>query len=237
MLIPDVVYQPEAILEDALIGVAVNSGTLKSTLSSKSNNSTLNGLKGLIVKVSEIYIKDNRRGLPLSNRDLPADIYPIFLVSNGGSKEPVRFELPGIFNGVKDNSNLPIAKAGLAIHRDLTTVPQYLDIHVLVMRSLKKKRDLAKALNEVLESDEGKSLIDTIGDLSKITNAGIGISVGAASTLLQLFLKYLKGLKDKQLFYSVISLDRQPDHLGIGNSYKLEHEEYGHAMIEVHGVY
>ena len=237
MLIPDVVYEPRILLEDALGAVIPDADSIDHAVESVTDLNPLNGLQGLVVRVNEIFIKDNRRSWPLGIGDRPADIYPIFLVANGGNNEPVKFELPGIFNGVLNNSRLPIAEPGLTIHRDLSSVPQFLDIHVLAMRSRQSQRDFATALNEALESDEGKSLINTMQTISSTANAGVGIAVGAATSLLQLYLRYLKATKDKQLFYSVVSLEKHPDVFGIGRTYTLEHERFGHVIIEIHGIY
>src|SRR5208283_5449575 len=114
--------------------------------------SLLTGLSGVIVRVSRMQIlKNHNHGL--FGRDEAADVYPIVLVASDKGTQPAQLASSGIFNGIFDGDDLPIAAPGFDVSRNLNAVPSFLDIHVLLMRSKQHQRDVAGAISKALQSD------------------------------------------------------------------------------------
>ncbi|OZI05527.1 hypothetical protein BWI93_25005 [Siphonobacter sp. BAB-5385] len=191
----------------------------------------LEGITGVVVRIKEIFIIENGRKGPFGQR---ADIYPIVLVANGQSQNPIEFSLPHMFQGIKDREKLPILDPGIAITRTFNSVPNFLDFHVLVMRSKERRREFAKALNETLNSDEGKSIINSVGTL--VTGATAGVVLNISSALLQVYLKFLGAEDDEQLFYGVGSFEKELDSLGIGKEHVFTDKKHARVTIEILGL-
>lgn len=232
LLIPDAVLAPGAELTDSLSRVLPETAIPQVIETIASSHTTPAGLTGVVVRVKEIFIIRNKSGvLGIGNS---ADIYPIILVANGESQDPVKFSLPNMFNNIGDRMALPIAEPGIDVSRNFNNVPEFLDIHVLLMKSKKKQRDFATALTTTLASDEGKSIIDSIGKLVQGGTAGIVLNISSA--LLQVFLKFLGAQEDKQLFYGVGSFDKQIDALGIGKEHVFTDNNFARVTIEIIGI-
>jgi len=244
MLVPDLLYSPKNQLEDALTRVipleAVPEAVDAVTRVSKAQpDNTLDGVKGVVVRVESIEVINNKRtgsfwGAFGGDRD--ADIYPIVLVANGGSDIPIEFSLPHMFNGIRDGDHLPIAKPGITVQRNLDSLPLFLDIHILLMRSLSKQREFAKAMDAALESPEGKSIVGTLKTAITGVNAAAGVALNLSTSLLQLYLDFLGAEKDKQIFYGVGSLEQQPDALGIGRTHEFTDGKNARAIVKVEAV-
>lgn len=190
------------------------------------------GVTGVAVKVTGIQVKDTRPGVFGSAR---ADVYPIFLAVLGPSSDPVAFATLSVFNDVVPGASLPISPvAPPTIARQLGAVPRAIDVHVLLMRSRERTRDVAKAIEAARASPEGTKIVTTIATALATTNPATAGLVTLASELLGLVCRILSDAKDRQLFYAVASVE-ETDGLGIGTPIVLE-DDGARVELEIRGL-
>jgi hypothetical protein len=218
VLIPNTVYRP---------GAVAGANAAKSA--------PLNNLKGVLVRVPEIQILNNHK-TDLLGRKEAADIYPIVLVASDQGQQPAQLASPGIFNGVFNGDRLPIAPPGFTVDRSLASMPSFLDIHVLVMQSKQHERDVAQAIQNALQSDQGKAAMTALQTILTGANpiAGTALSIGAS--ILQIVTNVISQSKDEQIFYGVTSLERNPDNLGIGITHVFTDDRNALVQVAVIGV-
>ncbi|HUA33830.1 MAG TPA: hypothetical protein VMA09_09520 [Candidatus Binataceae bacterium] len=220
VLVPDTVYQPpRAAVSAQAAGPA-----------------PLDNLKGVIVRATKIQIQNNHK-TDLLGRKEPADIYPIILVASDQSQQPAQLGSPGIFNGIFNGDDLPIADPGFTVERSLGAIPSFLDIHVLVMRSLQHQRDVAQAIQAALQSTEGQAAMTALKTIVTGANPIAGTAVAMGTSILTIVTKVLSQAKDEQIFYGVTSLEREPDNLGIGVTHVFTDDRNALVNIQVVGLY
>jgi hypothetical protein len=220
-LVPDVVYRPT---RSAAPRMAV------------AGPSPLNGLKSVVVRVSQIRVLDNHAS-GFFGGDAAADVYPIVLVTSDNGAQPAQLGSPGIFNGIFDGDRLPISAPGFTVSRSLNAVPSFLDIHILVMRSKERQRDIAKAIADALTSQEGKSATAALTALVTGANPIAGTALSIGTSILQIVTNILAQGKDEQIFYGITSLERDPDSLGIGVTHSFTDDRNALALVQVVGEY
>ncbi|MGD1097719.1 MAG: hypothetical protein ABSB35_37745 [Bryobacteraceae bacterium] len=219
-LVPDVVYRP------------IRSSAPRMAMA---GFSPLTGLKGVLVRVNEIEVLDNHNSGLFGGA--AADVYPIVLVASDKGGPPAQLGSPGIFNDIFDGDRLPIAAPGFTVSRSLGAVPAFLDIHVLVMRSKEHQRDVAKAINDALKSDEGKAATTALTTLVTGANPIAGTALSIGTSILQIVTNVLAQGKDEQIFYGITSLERDPDTLGIGVTHTFTDDRNALVLVQVVGVY
>ncbi len=220
-LIPDVVYRPTRAVTPRL---------------AMAGPSLLTGLTGVIVRVSRMQILNNHNQ-GLFGRDEAADVYPIVLVASDKGTQPAQLASPGIFNGIFDGDDLPIAAPGFDVSRNLSAVPSFLDVHVVLMRSLQHQRDVAGAINQALQSQQGQAATSALTTLLTGVNPIAGTAMSIGTTILQIVTNVLAQGKDEQIFYGVTSLDQSPDALGIGVTHIFTDDRNALVQLQVLGLY
>ena len=219
VLVPDIVYQPPRAAEVQSEGAA-----------------PLTILKGVIVRASKIQILNNHKTGILGKKEA-ADIYPIVLVASDQGQQPAQLASPGVFNGIFNGDNLPIADPGFTVDRSLGAVPSFLDIHVLVMRSLQHQRDVAQAIQTALQSPQGQAAMTALKTIVTGANPIAGTAVAMGTAILAIVTKVISQAADEQIFYGVTSLERVPDNLGIGVTHVFTDDRNALVNLQVLGLY
>ncbi|BBL76224.1 hypothetical protein [Methylomagnum ishizawai] len=244
VLVPNFVDDPRQARHAAMARLPTESGNdFMAALRTPSERSPLTGLKGLFLRFNQIRVMDNHNAI--LGVDTPADVYPIILVTSDAADLPYQFQTSRVFNDIKDMDTLPIndpndGDSGLDVARIVTAgdkTPRFLDIHVVLMKSNEKSRDINKAIHDALESDTGKSLANTLGTAATAANPVAGVIVNAGTALLSLVTGILAGQKDEQIFYGVASYEADPDHLGIGGRKFMTDRKNATVIYEVVGQY
>ena len=151
-----------------------------------------------------------------------ADIYPIFLLITGPSATPLQWGSFSMYNDIHPGDSVPIdPHAPPTILRSLSSMPTYMDLHVVVMRSRERARRFGEALAATLASDAGKKLLLTVQTAVSAANPVAGVAVTAGKELLELLSGYLSNQRDRQIFYAAASFENAED-LGIGLTHTLE---------------
>ena len=219
VLVPDTVYQPPRAAVSAQAAGAA----------------PLNNLKGVIVRATKINILNNHKTGILGGKE--ADIYPIVLVASDQGQQPAQLGSPGVFNDIVNGDDLPIADPGFTVARSLGAVPSFLDIHVLVMRSLQHQRDVASAIQTALQSTDGQAAMTALKTLLTSANPIAGTAVAMGTSILSIVTKVISQAKDEQIFYGVTSLERDPDNLGIGVTHVFTDDRNALVNVQVLGLY
>jgi len=232
ILVPNVVTRPKKDLQTVLARLPDGQqGKVNSLLSLRSENSPLINLTGVFVRFHQIRILDNHSSI--LGVDISADVYPIIMVVSDASDSPYEFKFLSVFNDVKDLDTLTIDH-GLDVARNYSgKIPRFFDIHVVLMKSNERTRDIAKAIQEAINSETGKALQTTITTAINAANPIAGVIVSAATSLLSLITGILSKEKDEQIFYGVASFEDDPDNLGIGSQRMMTDKKNATIIYEV----
>jgi hypothetical protein len=235
ILVPDIVYSPRQQLNAALEGLPdERREEIESLVKPRGAVSRLAGLNGLFVRFHQIRVLDNHASV--LGLDVGADVYPIIMVVSDATNDPVMFgEGSRVFNDINDLDTLPIGN-GLDVARTLAgKLPRFLQIHMLLMRSRQRTRDISGAIHSALSSDTGKGLQSTINTAVNAANPVAGVIASAASSILALVTDALSQAKDIQIFYGVTCFEDNPDELGIGQRRQLTDSKNASVIYEVVG--
>ncbi len=214
VLVPDVVYHPTRATAQRRAMTA----------------SALGGFRGVLVRVRDIQVLDNHSNR-LFGGDAAADVYPIVMVVSDGGQGAYEIAHLPVFNGIFDGDFLPIA-GHLDVGR-FGRMPSFIDVHLLLMRSNERQRDIAKAIDDALQSDDGKAAVVALNALVTAANPIAGAAVGIARDILQVVTRVLSNEKDEQIFYGVGSFAKDPDNLGIGIAHPFTDQRNARATIEI----
>jgi hypothetical protein len=164
------------------------------------------GLTGLNVRIKGITILDIKRGFFNPRSD--ADIYPLFLIAAPETTEPVVIQPVRVFNDISPGEALPLPDvAAPTIFRTAEELPPWIDVHVVVMKSRKRSRDLAKGILDALASDEGSAIHKAIVTAAAAANPTAAVVAPLAIGLLNLVCRFIAKEEDTQLFYSHASIE------------------------------
>jgi len=231
LLIPNVIQRPRKEIEAAIAKIPDERKlAIEKVLATPLKKSPLDDATGVFVRFKEIKVLDNHASFLVW--DVSADIYPIVMVISDASEKPYQISFMNVFNGVKDGDSLTITH-GLDLARTYSCIPRFLDIHVVVMKSNERTRNIAKAVSEALSSVDGKNIITTLGDAVSGANPIAGTVVTIGTSLLSLITGYLSKEKDEQVFYGVASFENDPDALGIGKIWPLTDKKNASIFFEV----
>jgi hypothetical protein len=192
----------------------------------------LNNINAVHIRFKELKVIDNHTSF--ISWDSPADVYALAFAVNDVSQKTYDISTAGIFNGIKDNDDLP-SVSQLDIVRTFNNPPHFLDIHVLVLKSSQKKRDLAKSVNDALSSPEGAGFSSTLN--TAISNSAAGEILHVTTSLLSHITTVISLDEDEQLFYGILCLEDDPDDLGIGKSWVLTDNKNVRVTFEVVGKF
>jgi hypothetical protein len=232
-LVPNVIERPAEVLENILKS-HYPAEMYDAFFSAPATESII---KGVNVNIQNIQILDNHSGFITSKIqifDIDSYVYPIVMVITNDTKEPVKFEFKSVFNGIGDGDELAIGD-NLTIYREYDNPPKFIDIHILLMKSNEKSRDIYSKINEVMNSKEGKDTMDSISKIITASNPAYTVIANLGQTLLQSIINYLSNEKDEQIFYGVKSMNMYPDNLGIGKQHILTDNENAKIIFEVQG--
>ncbi len=188
------------------------------SLKSLGPSGQLAGLSGVTVRINDVYIRNNHADV--IGIDISTDVYLVAMVvsQKGTSVEAIR---PfGVFNGIYDDMQLPITHAW-AIDRQLDGVPEFLDVHVVVMRSMQGQRELATEILAAMKTDEYAAAQTALTTAVTSANPVAGTVLSVAEGLFQVVMGIVAKQKDRQIFYGVASFEDSPDDLGIGRRWHL----------------
>ena len=144
---------------------------------------------GVTLHVTRIQVLDTHKGWFDGE---VADVYPMYLLLVGPSAAPVQWGPWTMYNDVRPGDTLPIAaNAPPTILRSLTSLPAYIDLHVVIMRSREKSRDFGAAVKAALASDAGKALVQAAQAAVSTANPAAGVAVGVGKELLEMVASYL----------------------------------------------
>jgi hypothetical protein len=195
--------------------------------------SPLRGLTGVVVRFKEIRILDNHASTILG-KDKSANIYPIVMAVSDAASNAYDLATRNVFNDIKDNDCLPIANA-LSVARYYSRIPLFLDIHLAIVKSNERTRDVAKMINEAVTSEEGQAITTTLNTVISGANLLAGTITSIATSLLALITDCIAKTKDEQIFYGVASFEDDPDNLGIDGLKIMTDEKNARAAFEVIG--
>ena len=179
---------------------------------------------GLEVRLSQVYIKNNRTAKvwPFPGY---ADVYLLLIVFDDLHPDPQTLTLSG-FARIDDNEDLPVDKTAYYWKQDTPDEPAPSQIHLLlsVMKSKERLRDTGAILTQAKDSPDYQSLVNAV--VATIANTPAQI----ATLLLQLGAvvgQQLQEVEDKPLFTQVISFtDINGDFDSLGKTPVLKMNDY-----------
>ncbi|MDD2336150.1 MAG: hypothetical protein PHD01_06205 [Geobacteraceae bacterium] len=231
LLVPNVIQRPRKEIEAAITQIPLERRmAIETVLSTPLKVSPLDGASGVFVRFKEIKILDNHASF--LGWDVSSDIYPIVLAVSDAAEKPFQISFASVFNDVHDGDSLPITN-GLDFARISSRIPRFLDIHVVLMKSNEASRDIAKAVNEALSSQDGKNITATLGAAISGVNPIAGTIITIGTSVLSLITGYLSKEKDEQVFYGVTSFENDPDGLGVGKTWVLTDKKNASIIFEV----
>jgi hypothetical protein len=232
ILVPNTVIHPKSDLKVAIAGLSNEHKTgIENLIRTRAGTSPLTKLKGIFVRFEQIRVLDNHSSI--LGFDISADVYPIIMVVNDAATSPYEFKFIKVFNDINDLDTLPIDNGLDTARSTPDKIPRFFDIHVVLMKSNERERDISKAIHDAVNSDTGKSLQDTIEKAVTAANPVAGVIISAATSLLSLVTGILSNEKDEQIFYGVASFEDDPDNLGIGTKRLLTDKKNASIIYEI----
>jgi len=214
MLIPNTVQEPRRELHDMLWNMSEpRRKEIENVLATPPAVSPLDGLTGVFIRFTKMHILDNHTSFLFW--DTAADVYPLVMAVSDAADQPFQLQFQSVFNDINDGDILPIAN-GFDFARTTKDIPNFIDLHVVLMRSAEKTRQIAQAVNEALASEQGKNITDSLSSALSGANPLVGTAMSIGASLLSLVTAWLSKEKDEQIFYGVASYAQDPDNLGIG---------------------
>ena len=141
-----------------------------------------------------------------------SDIYVVTTVTDGTSNNPLKLELKD-FPHVKRGDKLSIGEFGVMMYERSGTVPDYLDIRILVARNKQPTRDAGKALQDISNNNDFKNAVSV---LSSILSGPAGIVTGQIDNIVGIIGSILSIQNDDKILYYPVTVSKEFDDLGLG---------------------
>lgn len=187
------------------------------------------------IQIDSVKVIDNHTGTLWWDRD--ADIYLIGAVITNKADTPIvinTLDNDRVFNGIRDENMLSITNH-LTLSRIYNGIPDFIDLHLAVMKSNEHSRNFNKYINESLESEQGKSLTSALTTLLTTSNPLLGSISAMGTSLLSLVTDYLSKREDEQIFYGVSSFELYPDNLGMGKKWHMTDNKNADIEFQIVG--
>ena len=204
-LVPDIVYRPSSDVENLL----ASRGTYSKVRSVFKTLSLDPSITDIEMRIKQVRILNNQEFIGTG------DIYIVVVAVDDLSKKPITMQVK-TFEGVRNNDELTLGPAGLAVYRNPKgQIPRFLDYRLIVMESDQEKRDFGKLLADVEADTQFKSVRDGLIAMATATQPAAALVIAAADTIVNVISRVLKADRDDQVIYIAGSFNDKIDDLGV----------------------
>lgn len=167
----------------------------------------------LFWRLNRVRILDNFDGL----LDKQNEVALVAITIDSNADDPIQFNLPTPFVGIRKDDNLPLGDAGLGMYFSKPErFPNYLGLNLLIIEDDKAIRDIGASITRVRNSPEYKAIRTATQSLATAVNPVYGTLVTIGDALVGLTAKMMEQNKDDIVAYFAATYTRAFDDLGIG---------------------
>ena len=167
----------------------------------------------LFWRINELTLLDNFEWF----LDRKNEIRLVAVTVDSNAAEPIQFSTPSVFPGIMKGNKLPIGDAGLGMYYSApATMPLYMRLSLLVIEDDTETRDVGKAIREVREMSEFKTILDVAKGLASAANPAYGTLIAIGDAVTGLVGRLLEQNKDDLVAYFAATYTAAFDNLGIG---------------------
>ncbi len=149
--------------------------------------------------------------------DRQNEVTVIAITVDSNSADPIQFNLPTPFVGIRKNHRLPIGDSGLGMyHSTPASFPKYIGLNLLIIEDDKDIRDVGAAIRHVRETPEYRSILNTAQTLATAANPAYGTFITIGDAVAGLTARILEQNKDDIVAYFAATYTLAFDNLGVG---------------------